>query len=561
MVVMSKKKTSKETSETVDDPLSDIPEVMEGEGVPRKKPPVRETKPATTVPEKPAKPDLKKGAEYDLIPKYARAVIKPKGREMVYELVEPPMSEEEQKLYDRIQEGLIDLMNTKVELVERDKMKYIASLFNEVVKRMNIKLTPEQANKLMYYMRRGFVGMGKVEGLMHDPNIEDVSCDGVGIPIYIVHKDFGPLKTNIIFHTLNELEAFVIKLSQKCGRFISYGEPLLDGMLDDGSRINATFGAGVTIRGPTFNVRKFREIPFTPLDLIALKTFSADAMAYLWICVERGLNILITGGTATGKSTALNAVSLFIPQNLKIISIEDTAELNLMRENWIQSVSRPGIGPAGGGEGGGAYGQVSMFDLLKASFRQRPDYVIVGEVRGKEATVLFQGMSSGHPALGTIHAQSVETVVERLSTPPINLPPTLIGVLDVLVVMTHTPAITENARRIKEITEILEGKTLRTNAVFKWNPSKDDVEYTGESTILRRVMGDKKVFVDVIDAKPKRVGSLKELESEMYDRSDYLKLMLKKGISFMDFPTWIVAYKEDSEKATEMLNKLPDKKT
>jgi len=488
--------------------------------------------------------------EYWLIPGYAKARIERVGKTLIYKVIEPKITNKEIGEIEKIKKYIIEVMDADVELVEDNLEEYINKKFEEFKKRFKIKFDPEEEKLILYYLKRDFLGLEKIEPLMHDPNIEDISCDGLNIPIYISHRDFGSIKTNIVYKDLKELENFVIKLSQKCGRFISYGEPLLDGSLKNGARVNATFGAGVTVRGPTFDIRKFREIPFTPLDLIKLGTFNSLALAYLWIAIETRKNILICGGTASGKTTVLNAISLFIPENLKIVSIEDTAELNLLHENWIQSISRSGLASTGSGE---KYGEVSMFDLLKASFRQRPDYVIVGEVRGKEATVMFQGMASGHSGLGTIHAESLDAVIERLSTPPINLPKSLIKILDILVLQISTPEIKENARRAKEIIEIMpSGRDIESKKIFRWKPKEDILEYLGGSKILEEygMLKHKKgaVYKEVTDEDEKTLG-----EKEMFRRAEFLEEMLKKNITFSDFPVWIHMYQNNPDMAFKLL--------
>jgi len=193
--------------------------------------------------------------------------------------------------------------------------------------------------------------------------------------------------------------------------------------LPDGSRVNATYTKDITSKGPTFTIRKFTKKPWTPIQLVGFNTLSPEMLAYLWILVQYKMNLLITGGTASGKTTLLNAVAFFIPPEARVVSIEDTRELNLPRENWLPSVSRTSTGA-------NEKNDITLFTLLKSSFRQNPDYVIVGEVRGKEASVLFQGMASGHSSISTMHADSVDTLIKRLETPPIELSPTLVNVLD-----------------------------------------------------------------------------------------------------------------------------------
>ncbi|MBN3037762.1 MAG: type II/IV secretion system ATPase subunit [Candidatus Diapherotrites archaeon] len=488
-----------------------------------------------------ARKDERGAVNYEVVPGFASVTIDKEDRTWVYRLSEPIISDDDKKALDKIKDQVIETMEADISLVDKEVQKYLDKKFEEYKQKFKITFTPDKERIIKYYLHRDFIGLGRIEPFMHDPNLEDISCDGVGLPIFVSHKDFGSLRTSIMFETLEELEAFVIKLAQKTGRFISYGEPLLDGSLKDGSRVNATFGAGVTVRGPTFDIRKFREIPFTPCDLISLGTFDALSMAYLWMVIEKRKNLLIAGGTASGKSTVLNAISLFIPENLKIVSIEDTAELNLLHDNWIQSVSRSGLASHGDS---GKYGEVSMFDLLKASFRQRPDYVIVGEVRGVEATVMFQGMASGHAGLGTIHAESLDAVVERLSTPPINLPTSLIRILDVLILQISTPEIKENSRRAKEIIEISSsGKEIGSHTVFEWDKETDGYKYLSQSLLLS----------DTKSQNVKSAKKLKEGEEEMKRRAEFLLAMAESGINFNEFPLWVHMYQDNADKAEKLL--------
>lgn len=501
---------------------------------------------------------------YMLIPHFAKANISKEGASFMYKVEEPLINKEQLQSLEKLKEYVIEVMDADLVLVDKNKEEYIETKFNEYLKIYKPKLTETEKDIVRYYLKRDFLGLEKIEPMMNDPNIEDISCDGIGIPIYINHKEYGSMKTNIVFEDHNSLESFVIKLSQKCGRFISYGEPLLDGSLPDGSRVNATFGAGVTVRGPSFDIRKFRKIPFTPLDLIDFGTLDYTTASYLWMAIEQRKNLLIAGGTASGKSTLLNAISLFIPENLKIVSIEDTAELNLLHENWIQSVARSGVGSATG-----SYGEVTMFDLLKASFRQRPDYVIVGEVRGVEATVLFQGMASGHSGLGTIHAESLEAVIQRLSTPPINLPPSLIKILDILILQVSATEISANARRVKAIQEIRgDNKEVSSETIFEWDSENDITNYFGNSVIIDGkaaltkassivVKSDKgKVPIKLFST---QIGEVKEItgktkgQNELMQRIKYLKLMQKVKIDFREFPVWIHIYQDDPEKAFRLL--------
>ena len=251
----------------------------------------------------------------------------------------------------------------------------------------------------------------------------------------------------------------------------------------DGSRVNSTYTKDITSRGPTFTIRKFTKIPWTPTQLIAMHTICPEMFAYFWMLVQYKSNILIAGGTASGKTTLLNAIAFFIPPEARVVSIEDTRELNLPRENWIPSVARTAIGTK-------KVGEVDLFDLLKNSFRQNPEYVIVGEVRGKEAFVLFQGMASGHSSISTMHADSVETMIRRLQTPPIELSPTLINTLDVVAIQTHAIVNKQETRRLRKISEIVnvsQDGTAVTNTPFMWNPADDKFYFKKDSRVFEKI--------------------------------------------------------------------------
>src|SRR3989344_4512908 len=280
-------------------------------------------------------------------------------------------------------------------------LDYLEKNVRELLKEYGFVLSTKEYLKIMYFISRDFIGLNEIQPLMLDPFIEDIGCDGNGVPVYVVHQRYGSLRTNVIFKDMQYLKDFVTKLAERCDRYISYAEPLLDGSLPDGTRVQASLSSDVTTRGPTFSIRKFREMPFSPVDMLRLNTTSSEMLAYLWFTIEHGANILIAGGVATGKTTFLNCISLFISPDAKIVSIEDTRELTLPHENWIPGVARTGFVGTGTGD-------VSMFELLKESFRQNPDYLIVGEIRGKEAYVMFQSMASGHPSISTIHAGSVD---------------------------------------------------------------------------------------------------------------------------------------------------------
>ena len=426
---------------------------------------------------------------YLLISPYVSAHIffNRKLSELVYEIEEPLLDEEEKTLLKKIEEGMKEIINVNV-LVEKTQeamIEYLDQTARFLITELDLKISESAYKRIFYYLFRDFIGLNEIEPLIRDYFIEDIECNGIDTPVYIIHRLYRNLKTNIRYKSIDYLASFTEKLSQRCGKYISYASPLLDGSLPDGSRVNATYTKDITSKGPTFTIRKFTKIPWTPVQLIALNTLSPEILAYLWILIQYKANILITGGTASGKTTLLNAVAFFIPPESRVVSIEDTRELNLSRENWLPSVARTAIGV-------GKVGEVDLFALLKNSFRQNPDYVIVGEVRGKEAFVLFQGMASGHASLSTMHADSVDTVIKRLETPPIELSPTLVNTLDAVCIMTHAIVKKQQTRRLRELVEIVNvnpnGIAL-TNTPFTWNPRDDLFYFKKESKVFDKIAG------------------------------------------------------------------------
>ena len=415
---------------------------------------------------------------------YIHIYWNPKIYELIYEIEEPLLTREETKQKEQVVKALKEVISF-YNVVEKNVdsiLEYIDKRFKILAVELGMDMSYETYKKIFYYIVRDFVGFNEIEPILKDFFIEDVECNGVGFPVYIVHRKFRNMKTSVTFKSNNYLESFVEKLAQRCGRYISYAQPILDGSLPDGSRVNATYTKDITSRGPTFTIRKFTKTPWTPSQLLAFGTLSPEMLAYLWILIEYKMNLLITGGTASGKTTLLNAIAFFIPPEDRVVSIEDTRELNLPRENWLPIVVRTATGRV--------KKDIDLFVLLKNSFRQTPDYVVVGEVRGKEAYVLFQGMASGHSSISTIHAESVDTVIKRLETPPIELSPTLLNVLDCVCIMSHAIVNREETRRLKEIVELINVKSngvAVTNTPFIWNPAEDLFYFKKSSKIFEKI--------------------------------------------------------------------------
>jgi len=449
---------------------------------------------------------------------YAAVVTEPNSQRIKYELIEPTLLKEEENQLKEIKDILVEEIDVNLkEIGTRDKAEeYLKAKIREIIKDYRLKIAEEAVDKLMYYIIRDFLGYGKIDPLMKDPLIEDISADGVNIPIYVWHRDYESLPTNILFKNSEELNSFIVRLAYLARKNISLAIPILDASLPDGSRIQMTYGNEITRRGSTFTIRRFRVDPLTISDLISLGTVSSEMAAYFWYAIENRASILVSGGVASGKTTVLNCFSMFIKPGLKLVSVEDTAELNLPHENWIPSVARTGFGDAGN-----RAGAITLFDLLKAAVRQRPDYLIVGEVRGEEAYTLFQAMATGHLGMGTIHGESASSVIHRLGSEPMNIPKPLLTMIDAITVQLRTEVDGKPARRTLAVTEIvgLDPKTreLLTNEVYRWDARNDTFEYSGHSHILEEKMNRKGL-------------NEKEVLEELNKRKTVLDWMVKKGI-------------------------------
>ncbi|HEX3002191.1 MAG TPA: type II/IV secretion system ATPase subunit [Methanoregula sp.] len=349
----------------------------------------------------------------------------------------------------------------------RDEDRIIPAEVAGIIRQFDPGIPDDRVAILCYYIRRDLSGYGPLEVLMRDPALEDLSCNGNDLPVFVFHRMYGSLPTSIFF-TEAELNQFVLKLAQKANKQISLSNPMVDATLPDGARIQITYSGVVSTKGSSFTIRKFRAEPMTPLDLIRFGTYDPCTLAFLWLAVEHRKSLLVVGGTASGKTSMMNAVSLFIPQNAKIVSLEDTREIQLPHRNWLPTRTRELNNE-------GIRGDIDLFSLLKACMRQRPEYIIVGEVRGVEAQTLFQAMNSGHATLSTIHAGSVYEAINRLTHDPINVPPVMFQALDLVVVQSiHTLGRTRIRRclSIHEI-EVTKSGEIHPILLFEWDVHKD----------------------------------------------------------------------------------------
>jgi len=394
------------------------------------------------------------------------------------------------------------------------------------------RLTEHQIEKLLYLLRRDFVGFERIDGIKHDINVEDISCDGYDSPVFVYHSEYEQIISNV-HHGTDELDEFVVKLAQRSGKGISKRSPQVDATLPDGSRAQLTLGREVSDHGTNYTIRQFKDVPFTPVDLINWKTFSLEEMAFLWLCIENEKSVVFAGGTASGKTTSLNAVSLFIPSRSKIVSIEDTREVELPQRNWIASVTRPSFSDDGKGD-------IDEFDLLEAALRQRPEYIVMGEIRGEEGRTLFQVMSTGHTTLTTFHADSVGEVIKRFTTDPINVSKTMFTALDLVSIQTQTRVEGDKVRRIKSITEVNhydpENDEINVQDVYQWQAETDTVMQMGQQS-------------NTLDAIAFNRGWRRDrLQSELFAREIILAYLIKEGLNtYTQVAATLQAFMNDQE--------------
>jgi len=417
---------------------------------------------------------------------FARIVRDKRTLNIIYQIIEPPLTKKEREFKEEIMDIFVKSLSANIEEIDADPKIYLRSAMERIVKAYGIKANAKSKGKIFYYLERDLIGYGRMDVLMNDPNVEDISLDGTGIPIFAYHRKFESVETTCSWDDDDELESYIIKLAQRCGKHISVAEPLLDATLMDGSRIVMKLGHEISTKGSTFCIRRFREDPFSPCDVVAFRTMTSLMVAYLWIAFQQGVSMLFVGGTASGKTTTLNAMALFIPWQMKIVSIESTREVNIPHPNWIPGLTRQGFG------GESSEGEIGEFELLKAALRERPEYIIVGEIRGVEAYVLFQAMATGHCAYSTVHADSVASLVHRLENKPINIPRVLLPALEAVSIQMQTRINGKRVRRTKQIVEIVgidpHSMEVITNEVFRYDPSTDDYSFSGKSFILEKIM-------------------------------------------------------------------------
>lgn len=406
--------------------------------------------------------------------------------ELYYYVQEPELSKEQWKLYDDLKRK-VETFLPEIMLENRSAFQLDREGVLRYCRESIGKSDPDLEEKLLYYIKRDYFGYGIIEPVVNDTLIEDISCVGPGIPLFVYHSRYDVLKTNLIFRTSDSLSSYLVRLAQKCNRSISVRNPILDGTTAEGHRIEGTYGREVTSLGSSFTIRLFRKKVFGPSDILKSGMADSNILAYLWLAVENLESAMIAGPPGSGKTSFLNAMMSFAPSNTKILTIEETRELNIQHPNWVSTATREVPSEMMG------YGtqNLTLFDLVKSAMRQRPTYIVVGEVRGEETYSLFQAMSTGHTTYSTIHADSIESLVNRLESEPMNIPRILISGLRIVIFLTYYRSGNKIRRRISEIDEI-SGVDSRTgdimyNSVFRFNPINESWLMAGESLFLDRL--------------------------------------------------------------------------
>ena len=456
-----------------------------------------------------------------------------------YHVVEPVLNE-----FERYVRGdLVELLRNELLYEAFEDEDDRKALFEREARAMLVENAPTvergTLHKLFYYLVRDFIDFGPIDPIMRDPAVEDVSCDGSNVPVFLYHREYRDLETNVRFDA-EALDSFVFRIAQRAGKQLTVSSPLVDATLQNGSRIQITLGGDVSTRGSNFTIRKFADIPFTPVDLVRWNTFSADQMAYFWLAIQNNKSLVFAGGTGSGKTSSMNAVSFFVPPRSKVVTIEDTREIDLPHENWIQSVTRSGLTADGRGE-------VSMYNLLESALRQRPEYLIVGEIRTEERVALtfFQAMSTGHTAYTTLHADSIETVISRLQNPPLNVPVQMLQDLDIISVQQQSYLGERRVRRNKTTAEVLPpeygSEAVTTRTVFRRDAAEDTHEWVNDSPLMSEIATD-------------RGWDDERLARELDERARLLSYLAEERITgYVQVAAAIQLYDKDSELVMDRL--------
>ncbi len=482
--------------------------------------------------------------EYTIIPQTVSVEISwnPNTMEAMYVVNEPVMSSDENELLKRISKNMEQIVKNTKNLPDDLSTLTIERVIDAYLKGRKYKLNRRTTDKIKYYIKRNYEGFGPLEPVIRDPLVEDVSCNGVGVPIFIEHKIHGSLKTNVVFDSEKDLDSYVVRLAQMCGKEVSMNEPIIDGTFPRGHRIQLTYGNEISTKGSAFTFRLFRETPFTPIELIKYGTATAELVAYLWFVVENLKSAIIAGVPGVGKTSTINAFLMFIPSNTKVFSIEETREINIMHQNWVATSTRESIYSTSSRDEKNP--PIGMFELVKMAMRQRPTYIVLGEIRGRESYSLFQAISTGHTAYSTIHADSMETLVNRLESNPLNIPRVLISSLNVVIFNKFVRVGSRNMRKLMEIDEIVgidsDSGEILYNRVFSYDFNENRQVFSGYSKILNEVRDTKQMTQEDFDAEFKK-------------RMHLLEAMVENNITdYTNITRIINIYYKDPETALKM---------
>jgi len=466
---------------------------------------------------------------------YASIVQDESTGDIMYALEEIELDSVERQVYEELRRIVMLELPPPEELSKVGDVKnYLLNELKRIVgryRKLFRNVSPSSFAKFLYYMDRDLLGYGPIDALMRDENIEDISCDGVGRPVYVFHRRYESIPTNIVPMTDKGLDDLVVKLIHMSGRHVSVATPIVDAQLPDGSRIAVTYRREVSPGGSTFTIRRFRKNPLTFAELVKFGNISAEIAGYFWTMLDNGRSFLVLGVTGAGKTSFLNAMATFIRPHMKIITVEEVPEINLPHKNWVRLVTRQSYGSE-------KINEITLFDLVKATLRMRPDYLIVGEIRGEEAYVLFQAVNTGHSGISTMHAESFEAAVNRLMSPPMNIPPAYIPAMNIFVMVKRVKIGGRLTRRVTEIGEVyMDGDKIRFNTVFKWNPRNDTHEsYVSNSVLVRQISDMTGKDVD-------------EVLMEIGTRSKIVSWMVENGIfNFEDVSTYVQTYYTNPDK-------------
>lgn len=471
------------------------------------------------------------GSNFDIVPQYN--VFKQK------------YSSEEKLLLSELRENLVDLAISSDESLQVNEDKLLNDIKNFLFAKLannsqNNAISNEYLDNLARKLFQDLVGYGEIDPLIRDDNLEEIMVIGIDKPVFVYHREYGMMKTNILFKDAGEVMNLIDSIARQINRRIDQESPILDGRLPDGSRVNATIPP-ISADGPSMTIRKFKRDPLTIIDLINSKTISVELAAFFWLCFDglgvKSANAIISGGTSSGKTTTLNALSSFINPKERIITIEDTLELQIPHEHVIRMETRP--------PNVENRGELTMNDLVKNSLRQRPDRIIVGEVRGSEAITLFTALNTGHSGFGTLHSNDARETITRLTNAPMSVPNIMISAIDFIIMQNRIyRSDGVSFRRISEVAEVsgIEEGVIQLNKIFEWDPQSDTIKNVGITsktlTEIAKVSGN----------------SLNSLHDEIKNREIVLQHMVNQNIrSIRDVSTVLEMYYLDSQK---VLNRI-----